>query len=75
MIQYHCYENLANAIVADAAHEYCRALRRWRAHPNDTNARSALQEKEGFFYSRYFEILTDLNPETLVERLRKEVKE
>lgn len=69
------YENLANAIVLSAAKDYRRALKVLKADPDDEEARNSKYEAEEFFFSDWFETLTRLDPETLVERLRKEVKE
>ncbi|HJJ89374.1 MAG TPA: hypothetical protein O0W81_04640 [Methanocorpusculum sp.] len=58
------YRNLANAIVAVAADDYRNALQN-----NDDNLVKSL---ESFFYFDWYRLLTNLNPNLLLELLRKE---
>lgn len=58
------YRNLANAIVAVAADDYRNALQ----NDNDDLAKSL----ERFFYSDWYRMLTNLNPNILLELLHKE---
>lgn len=60
------YENLANAIIIQAAEDYRRAL--------ESDNRGTLREIERFFRSDWFIVLTDLNPELLLKRLKQEAK-
>ena len=55
------YENLANAIVLQAVKDY-----------RLTDDEAELAEIERFFRSDWFGVLTDVNPEYLIRRLRKE---
>ena len=55
------YENLANAIVLQAVKDY---------RLSDDEAE--LAEIERFFRSDWFGVLTDVDPEYLIRRLRKE---
>lgn len=75
MTEYACYENLANAIVAAAAKDYRKALKVLKANPDNAAARYSKRVAREFFFSSWFEILTDLDPVALVERLDKEVEE
>lgn len=63
------YENLANAIILRAAWDYQAALRRYRRtfEVNDEMIRC-----EKFFRSSWFEVLTDVDGEYLIKKLRKE---
>lgn len=69
------YENLANAIILSAVKEYKRALVRLKRHPDSESAKRAIRENEKFFYSPWFEMLTDLDPDYLVGRLKKMIDE
>ena len=55
------YENLANAIVLQAVKDY-----------RLTDDEAELAEIESFFRSDWFGVLTDVDPEYLIRRLRKE---
>ena len=55
------YENLANAIVLQAVKDY-----------RLTDDEAELAEIERFFRSNWFGVLTDVDPEYLIRRLRKE---
>jgi len=65
------YQDLANAIVLSAVKDYRKALRKLGWFPDD---RFAMGEKNGiehFFRSGYFGILTNLDPEMLIEKLNQ----
>ena len=66
------YQNLANAIVLQAARDYRSALQRLKKNPWDKEAQKEKKELLGFFHSRWYSCLTDVNPEYLIERLEKE---
>ena len=68
-----CYTNLANAIILAAAKDHRRALRRLKKYPWDKDAESVKQDCERFFRSGWFEVLTDLNGEVLIQRMNEEV--
>ena len=55
------YENLANAIVLQAVKDY-------RLHDDEQELASI----ERFFRSGWFGVLTGINPEMLISKLRKE---
>ncbi len=61
------YEELANAIIVQAAKDYRQAL-----HREDL---VRLLEVEHFFLSRWFRQLTAVKPEYLIGRLRKEYED
>ena len=67
------YEELANAIVLQAAKDYREALGILRFSPKDKDASISKDEIERFFHSGWFGLLTNINPEMLISRLRKEV--
>ena len=55
------YEELANAIVLQAVKDY-------RLHSNELELFSI----ESFFRSDWFGVLTQIDPEALIEKLRRE---
>jgi len=57
----HPFEELAQAIILQAVKDY-------RLH-DDTAERDSIEQ---FFRSRWFGVLTNLDPETLISKLRKE---
>ena len=66
------YEELANAIVEQAAKDYREMRRKLRKDPNDMTARGQMGEVVKFFHSRWFGILTDANPDYILEQLKEE---
>ena len=66
------YEELANAIVEQAAKDYREIRRKLRKNPNDMTARGQMGEVVKFFHSRWFGILTDANPDYILEQLKEE---
>lgn len=66
------YEELANAIVEQAAKDYREMRRKLRKNPNDMTARGQMGEVVRFFHSRWFGILTDANPDYILEQLKEE---
>ena len=69
------YEDLANAIVLTAVEDYRESLRILSLNPNNHYAVGEAHSIERFFRSGYFGILTRLDPEMLVSRLKKDVSE
>lgn len=67
------YEELANAIILQAVKDYREALRLLSMNPNDKSAQRDKRSIERFFRSEWFSILTDLNGELLLKKLKEEV--
>ena len=65
------YQALANGIIEQAGKDYRAALKTLRRHP-DKAAMATAMEVECFFHSSWFAVLTDIDPDYLIERLRKE---
>lgn len=66
------YENfvdLANAIIAAAATDYCVAYQTLSKNPNNRDAKWKLAEVKGFFRSRWYGVLTTLDGNALMEQL------
>ena len=66
------YEALANAIVEQAVKDYWDALRRLKKHPDSKAAMKEAMEIEQFFHSSWYGVLTQVDPEYLIDRVRKE---
>ncbi|MGO5160536.1 MULTISPECIES: hypothetical protein [unclassified Bilifractor] len=69
------YQNLANAIVAQAAEDYLSALKRLKKNPRNRTAMDEAMQMEKFFHSGWYEILTDVDPDYLIRKLREKVAE
>ncbi len=66
------YQALANAIVEQAAKDYLAALKVLRRHPDSKTAMEEALELEQFFHSGWYSILTNVDPDYLISKLRKE---
>jgi hypothetical protein len=66
------YQELANAIVIMAAKDYRHALRIQRRNPDSQAARIKIDEIERFFRSDWYRLLTDVDGEILIKKLREE---
>ena len=64
------YEDLANAIVTQAAHDYRNALN--GKSYSEKSPSKIIKEIEKFFRSEYFETLTKVNGEYLIDMLKQE---
>ena len=69
------YEKLANAIVLQAVSDYRTALKKVKKNPNNRDAIDGALQIEKFFRSEWYQTLTSLDGEYLIERLRKEISE
>ena len=67
------YEKLANAIIVQAVKDYRDAVERLRYTTDDKSAQHDKRSIERFFRSEWFSILTDLNGELLLKKLKEEV--
>jgi hypothetical protein len=67
------YENLANAIVAQAARDYLTALRRLKKNPENRTAMDEAMQLENFFHSGWYGVLTSIDPDYLIRKLREKV--
>ena len=65
-----CYQDLANAIVCQAAEDYRNALN--GISYCNKSPEYIIKSIEKFFRSSYFRLLTNVSGEYLIEQLRKE---
>ena len=66
------WEALANAIVWQAAKDYRAALNELRRHPDSKAALHVARRLERFFRSGWYSILTDVDPNCILNRIREE---
>ena len=67
------YHRLANAIVEQAAKDYRSALKALARDSDNAYIQDEVKSLERFFRSRWYGILTNVDGEYLMERLRAEV--
>lgn len=67
------YENLANAIIVQAAKDYVKELKVLKKHPDYTAALARKKEIERFFHSEWFKQLTKLKGDYLISQLEMAV--
>lgn len=65
-------ERLANAIIMQAVADYRNARKTLKICPKDGDAIYTTKEVIAFFRSDYFKVLTSIDPELLISKLRKE---
>ena len=66
------YEKLADAIVVQAAKDYMTNLRKKQRNPGSASSEHDIKESQRFFRSDWYQILTSVDGEYLMGRLRKE---
>ena len=69
------YNELANAIIEQAANDFRAAQRKLRKDPYNINARRTAQETEEFFCSDWFKVLTAVNGPEILKHLKEELSE
>ena len=67
------YKELTNAIIIQAVKDYRDSVERLRYTPDDKSAQHDKRSIEKFFRSNWFSILSDLNGELLLKKLKEEV--
>lgn len=66
------YENLANAIVLSAVEDYRKALMKYSKNPDSKTAKAEVDSLERFFKSQWYSVLTSVEGEFLIRKLRAE---
>ncbi|MCD8300715.1 MAG: hypothetical protein LUC41_06050 [Clostridiales bacterium] len=72
--RYNPVEGLCNAIIIRAADDYRKALRDLKANPRNQAAIQMRDEVERFMRSKWYAVLTDVDGEFLLRKLKEEVK-
>lgn len=69
------YEKLGNAIVLQAVKDYRAACKSLRSSPGNIVAKTTVREVERFFHSELFSVITELDPDMLLIKLKQEAVE
>ena len=67
------YENLANAVIAQAAEDYRRILKRVKKNPANREALDEALQVERFFRSGWYQRLTNVDGEFLIRKLQENI--
>ena len=67
------YERLANAIILQAASDYRRDLKKLKKNPQNRDVMNNALQIENFFRSPWYQVLTTVDGEFLIQKLRKEI--
>ena len=68
------YEALGNAIILQAVKDYRMALRKVKKNPKNREAIDEALQIERFFRGPLFGVITDLDPEFLIDKLQEEIR-
>ncbi len=68
------YESLANAIIVQAVKDYREALQRLDRHPEKNDYNAEVKSLERFFCSGWYQILTDLDGNLLMRKVREKLE-
>ncbi len=68
------YRKLADAIILQAVKDYRIALKALKSHPDSKAAAARIKDVEEFFYSDWYRMMTKIDPDYLINRLRKEAE-
>ncbi len=68
------YQRLANAIVEQAAKDYRSALKALARDSDNAYIQNEVKSLERFFRSRWYGILTNVDGDYLIDKLREEAK-
>ncbi len=66
------YEELANAIIIQAVTDYRESRITLKTCPKDKDAMKMIRDVTSFFKSDFFRLLTTIDPEELMQKLRAE---
>lgn len=67
------YEKLANAVIAQAAEDYRRLLKRVKKNPANREALDEALQVERFFRSGWYQRLTNVDGEFLIRKLQENI--
>lgn len=68
------YTELANAIVLQAVKDYRKAIKVLKKHPQNEVALLREHEILQFFHSDWYQLLTNVDPEVLINKTLEEVE-
>ena len=70
---YEPYKELGAAIILQAVKDYRTATRKYRKGKDTEKHQATMNEIESFIRSEWFGVLSDIEPEMLLNRLREEI--
>ena len=65
--------NLAEAIVVQAARDYCIVLNQLKFNKDDESAECEKDKIERFFHSSWYNLLTNVNADYILKRIQQNV--
>jgi hypothetical protein len=65
------YEQLANAIILQAVEQYKSCLQALKQDENNKQLRKFKIKTEQFFFSEYFNNITNLDPHYLIKKIKE----
>lgn len=68
------YQAIANAVVEQAAKDYRQALKAVSLNSRNREAKAIVSECEAFFRSDWYGVLTGLDGEALMAKIREEAE-
>ncbi len=71
-IQIPAEQMLANAIIVKAAEDYRTSVRNLKINPKHRESLRMLQECESFFQSEWYQMLTAVDGEMIMRKIREE---
>ena len=66
------YENLGNAVIIQAVHDYRKAYGKYLNGRKDKNTLDRIRELEEFFTGEWIQVLTSLDGTMILKTIRKE---
>ena len=66
------YESLANSVILQAVKDYRGARKKAKYHPKNKDAKLMIADCESFFRSDWFAVLTSIDGEMLLKKLKEE---
>lgn len=66
------YLDLGHAIILQAVRDYRSAHRKYKKNPAKNDYLYEMESIEKFFHSRLFGVITTIDPDELIKRLREE---
>ena len=73
-MEYENYRQLAAAIVLTAVNDFKKAAKQYKSGKNKEQALKTMKEVVEFIQSDWFKVLTDLDPQLVINKLKEELK-
>ncbi len=68
------YQELANAIIVQAVYDYTSLLKKQKKRPDSYRLKADKKALDRFFHSQWYATLTAVDPDVLLERVKKEAE-